>query len=225
MDSQSRKITMDASLRFRDILFIVVLLSLSWVSQVYPAYALTATIRPDGDSDWQGGNGWNVQGVTNRWQAVDEISSDDITHVYTNDKNKFQLFLLQDLITSGGVHSVKVFVRVKQTTVTDDFEIVIRIASTNNYFGDAISTTTSYSVYSHEWTTNPGTGSSWTWAEVDSLEAGIRSNKAGVVGQTSYGEIGLSQLWVEVTYTPQDSSKAPEEDPAEPWRIQNQKTY
>ena len=191
-----------------------------------PAYALTATIRPEGDSDWQGGNDWNVQGVTNRWEAVDEVSpDDDISQVHANDKNKFQLFLLQDPIVSGSVHSVKVFARVKQATVTADFNILIRIASTKNYFSDTISTTASYSVYTHEWTTHPGTGSSWTWAELDSLQAGVRSNKAGIVGQTSYGEIRLTQLWIEVTYTPQDSSNAPGKDPPEPWQIENEKTY
>lgn len=218
---------MDAPSRFRDILLIVILLSFSGVSQVHPAYALTATIRPDGDSDWQNGNEWNVQGVTNRWEAVNEVSSDDdASHVYADDKNKVQLFLLQDPIALGSVDSVKVFVRVKQATVTDDFKIVIRIDSTNNYFSDAISTTTSYSPYTHEWTTNPGTGSSWTWAELDSLQTGVRSNKAGIVGETSYGEIRLTQLWVEVTYTLQDSSKAEEEeDPPKPWQIENDKTY
>ena len=178
---------------------------------VQQAYGLsTVIIRPNGDSTFANGNDWSVSVASNRWEAVNEVSADyDTTYVYVSAYNKFQLFQLEDPTPtpSGNIDKIKVFATVKQEATTDSFRIVVRVDG-NNYMSTDISTTSSYTTYSNEWTTNPNTGSPWTWSDINSLEAGVRSNFAGTVGQdqgqgqTAYGEIRLTQLYVEVTYTP-----------------------
>jgi len=55
-----------------------------------------------------------------------------------------------------------------------------------------------YADYSEEWTTNPATGSAWTWDEIANLQIGpaLRSHYA-VVSKTVY----CTQVYVEVDYT------------------------
>jgi hypothetical protein len=55
---------------------------------------------------------------------------------------------------------------------------------------------TSFTDYSEQRTTNPNTGSAWTWDEVNALEIGSR---ASTVGPSEY--IQVSEFWIVVNYT------------------------
>jgi hypothetical protein len=58
--------------------------------------------------------------------------------------------------------------------------------------------------YSHDWTTNPGTGNAWTWSEIDALIAGcvlaaVGSNTGGKIA--SYTASYDYQFCIEITYS------------------------
>ena len=54
---------------------------------------------------------------------------------------------------------------------------------------------TTYVSISHEWATNPDTEVAWTWADIDNLQIGGRLYK-------QYAEYRITQIYVEVDYTP-----------------------
>jgi len=62
------------------------------------------------------------------------------------------------------------------------------------YYGVETALTTTYTEYTSEWSTSPATGLAWTWAEIDALEAGVRSKVSGLWT----GEIRVTQLYVKV---------------------------
>jgi RHS repeat-associated protein len=61
---------------------------------------------------------------------------------------------------------------------------------------------TSYIDGSYRWTVNPNTGSAWTWAELDSLQAGISLHKG------TSGEARCTQVYIKVNYSPDSTPPA-----------------
>jgi hypothetical protein len=55
--------------------------------------------------------------------------------------------------------------------------------------------TTSYIDYTTVFTTNPNTNAAWTWSEINALQVGVMLYR-------TYGEARVTQVYVEVTYTP-----------------------
>ncbi|MFH1133543.1 MAG: hypothetical protein V1735_03570 [Nanoarchaeota archaeon] len=78
-----------------------------------------------------------------------------------------------------------------------NFQPLIRSGGTN-YLGSLKSLTSSYAYYSETYTTNPATGSAWTIAQVDALEAGMKSYSSSYGGR-------IAQVYAVVDYSHPDS--------------------
>ncbi|MFC1903267.1 hypothetical protein ACFLW9_00050 [Chloroflexota bacterium] len=76
---------------------------------------------------------------------------------------------------------------------------VIKTNSTVDTGSEESTTSYSFVTQSHQWTNNPGTGSPWTWAEIDALQIGIEL-KTDSATDTAV----CTQVYVEVNYTETD---------------------
>jgi predicted CxxxxCH...CXXCH cytochrome family protein len=171
----------------------------------------TLIIRPNADGTL---NDWSIGGTSppaNRWEAVDETTqNDDTDYVYATSQNLDQFFNLQDHTTeTGTIDNVTVYIYAKQTTGNEYLQVCIW---DNTYCQNTPTISTSYTLYSYSWTTDPSDSLAWTWSDIDALEAGVRSKNSGGWG----GEIRVTQLYVEISYTPAAADNPPT------WRNQMQ---
>jgi hypothetical protein len=76
---------------------------------------------------------------------------------------------------------------------------IVNRTHNSNYYDNGTPTTMpsggAWQNYSKVWTTNPNTGSAWTWTEIDSLQIGIRLYDDGS------GQPECTQVYAEVNYT------------------------
>lgn len=156
----------------------------------------TLTIRPNAAGD---STGWTANGDTANYLCVDEASSDeDTTYVSCTLQNKEDLYNLEAHTTqTEAISNVRVYTRAKLAAAGDD-QITIEVKTGGTvYSGTTVSLTTTYADYYSDWATNPQTGSAWTWAQIDALQAGFSSVK---VGSAFPGE-RATQLYVVATYS------------------------
>jgi len=147
------------------------------------------TLRPDGDGSYD--NLWN-SGCSNNWECVDEVTNDgNSSYVYRTSSSYFNdVYNLEDHSTgTGTIDSVIVYMSCRQTNPSG--RVLTRIRTNgSNYNGSSVNPGGSYSDYSTVYTSNPSTSSSWTWTEIDNLQAGVRLRRTR-----------CTQVWVEVHYT------------------------
>jgi hypothetical protein len=111
------------------------------------------------------------------------------------------LYELSDLSLTGNITSVTVWMEDNRqggvSALQPSARTVIRTHG-NNYFGTAVNLTTSFADYSTTYLTNPSTGSNWTWAEINALQAGVslRSADSGADRDSR-----CTAVWVVVNYT------------------------
>lgn len=114
----------------------------------------------------------------------------------TGDRDTFNL---PDIPSVDSISSVTVYVNAMKSADANPspkIKIMIRTYGTD-YYSDDISLSTSYTLYSYNWATNPTTGLSWTADEVNALEAGVRHSTETSL---TYGVFRVAQVYVEVTY-------------------------
>ncbi|MEK6589144.1 MAG: PilC/PilY family type IV pilus protein, partial [Nitrospinota bacterium] len=151
--------------------------------------------------------GWTVfPAASNAWADVDEASSDgDVTYIQNN--NTTSPVLLDYNYTQlkpAGTITVTVKVRAKKTASgsTRSIQGVLRIGGVN-YESNTSSLSTSYSLYSFTWTTNPATGAAWDWNDIKS--AGIGSLQSfGVQAAANYAASPfprVTQVYLDVSVT------------------------
>ena len=159
------------------------------------------TLRPSGDVTVTLDILGSTPALTN-WESVDEATSDvDITYVwgdtsaYTGDL--YTLGDVSSLSGKGPINSVTVYVRCRTDLTKSGIgaRTWIRTNSVDDY-GSDISLTSTYSLSSTQYLTNPQTTITWTWAEVNALEAGVQVQK--VLGDG----VNCTQVYVVVDYTP-----------------------
>ena len=85
---------------------------------------------------------------------------------------------------------------VARTTGAETTVIMMLVIGGTVYEGDSHSLSTTYTDYTSEWSTNPATGSAWTWPEIDALEAGVKTRVTGPGWKG--GELRVTQLYVKV---------------------------
>jgi len=163
----------------------------------------TETLRPDGLGDETGLRIDGTPAAATNWESVDEETPDeDSTYVYHDGTDYLRdLYNIVDhSLGSGKINSVTVHARCnsRKTPEQASLKIVLKSGTTTEESVEK-TLTKDYSNYSNTWTTNPDTGSAFTWGEVDSLQVGVslREDKAGT-GDYSR----CTQVWVDVDYTP-----------------------
>ena len=137
------------------------------------------------------------------WDKVDDTGTSDSDETYVFEGSggdgtlKRDLYALTNHSVGGGdISKVKVYVKARNTDA-EPASGSISIKTNSVVYDSAIDIVgDTYSLYSKEWTTNPSTSSSWTWDEIDALEAGVR-----LVGREEYFDSRCTQLYVEVSYS------------------------
>ena len=160
---------------------------------------LTLTLRPNANGDSQ----LSRNTGSNNYQAVDEDPSDDATtYVYDNsggDGYARDYYGFTDHTTeTGTINSVTVYIDCRQllsggSTSQSHARTVLRYNNNNNY-GTDINLGSIWTVYQTVYTTRPG-GGSWTWADIDALQAGVSLDSADLFG-TSQSQAQATQVYV-----------------------------
>jgi len=130
----------------------------------------TETLRPSGAGD----RTELTPSAGANWQCVDEASPDeDGSYVYTG-SGDYDLYALSNHALTGVVTSVTVYARGKLTGDSGStFKTVMKTGG-NVYYGSVYSLSSSWTTRpSPTYTDNPSTGTTWTWDEVDALQAGV----------------------------------------------------
>jgi len=149
-------------------------------------------LRPVRDGSYK-----NWTGTYKDW---DEVTADgDATFVSAAET---------DLTQSSALGSTKVdfawdkikkvrLVFVARQTVGDEQIVPLILVENAVFNGSAVAppATETYEVFSYDWEKNPSTGSAWSWADMDTIDAGVRSVQNG---PTFDGQIRVTQLFVEV---------------------------
>jgi len=151
-------------------------------------------LRPDGAGSI---TNLTASGCGSNYQCVDEnLSDDDATYVErASNSYRTDVYSLANTgVGSGTIDSVVVHCRTRKTKNNGNVQPTLYVSSTE-YNGTARSLTTSYVDYSQVWSTNPNTGSAWTWTEINNLQAGVRMR-----GQNNSFPAYCTQVWVEVFY-------------------------
>lgn len=161
------------------------------------------TLRPSGRGDITGLTDTPSPG--NNWEKVDESSPDaDSTYVWFKSalpsvtSDGFDLYALPDQTASGEIYSVKVYVRGKKASPLVSVGNIYTLikTNTNTFFGSSNALSTSYSTVSTTYTTNPQTGSAWTWDEINALQVGVKLE----TDSTDTEAVRCTQVYVEVSH-------------------------
>lgn len=162
-----------------------------FVTNSTPSTWTTVTIRPDADGTF---TAW-----TGTYTDVNETEEDgDTTYVSANATGLSESYQLQNHTTETEmISNVKVIIYARQTSGNEQIYITLVINGTE-HLGALITPKTQpvYKEYTSDWATNPATNTTWTWSDIDTLEAGIRS----LANAAWEGEERVTQLYVEVTY-------------------------
>lgn len=129
------------------------------------------------------------------WQCVSDSS--DSTHVNTTSTTSvYDTYAMENHTTQvGTISSVTVYFRASETSRSSGFATPrLRLGTTNRDGTEQnLDSTTDYS----QTITRPG-GGSWSWSDIDSLEAGIGLRNADGSPDKAY----CYKLYIIVTYTP-----------------------
>jgi hypothetical protein len=161
--------------------------------------AATMTIRPNAQGYYSAWTNTGCSSGTSEWQCVDENPANTTDNLYTSQKTVSESFAFQDTgLSNVIINSVTVyFYGIRYSSTRYMFQPLVRSSSTD-YLGSVKSLTASYAYYSQVYTTNPATGAAWTVAQVDALEAGMKSYTATYGGR-------IAQVYAVVDYSFPDS--------------------
>ncbi|GAJ09213.1 unnamed protein product, partial [marine sediment metagenome] len=137
------------------------------------------------------------------WQNVAEaIPDEDATYNYQpagGAANIFDLYNLSAPSGSGTINHVTLYRRCKTLGRLGEAEHRWWLKTHGKIYKSGLLAYISadYTTYSNQFITNPHTGLPWTWAEVNALQVG-----ASLPGSSLSGESRLTQVYVEIDYTP-----------------------
>ena len=171
------------------------------------------TLRPNAAGDECNIRNQTGAACPDHYQNVDEAVSDGHTTKVVEWQSPYttwyrDLYNIEDSgAGTGDINKVTVYARCVHMGGTPNqasLKIAIKTGGTA-FEGSEETLTGSWVNYSKEWATNPDTGLAWTWAEINSLQAGLAMrniNTADGAGSSS----NCTQVWVEVDYNPAKSS-------------------
>jgi len=152
------------------------------------------------------------QFASSGWEAVQSYS--DSSYIYTElTATRESLFAFDNHTTeTGTINSVTVLAWVRGWGLGYNSKLAVGLKTGGTEYWDTLlSYGTSYQLISKTWYTNPATGSAWSWAEIDALQAGVQSENRGYCKQVYVNvdysqrdttEIDVTQCYAEVAYTP-----------------------
>ncbi len=163
----------------------------------------TVTIYPGSAGDL---TEWATQypASGSHWEKVKEtVKDDDTTYLQTTDSSAYKtdIFKLTAFAAVGGkINSITVH-NWQRVTVSPEWVYYYTTIKTGGslYYSPLVSSATAPATYtdtSYTWSTNPHTGVAWTWADIATLQIGLKL-KAG-----SGGTHRWTQCYVVVDYTP-----------------------
>jgi len=157
------------------------------------------TLRPNAVGDEE--NLIDYPAAGDNYEEVDEATPDeDGGYVFQTTGTVFirDLYNIQDhSIGAETINHVTVYARCRcYNSPNGDETVKIAIKSGATVAeGNEESLTSSWTNYSKQWTTDPNTGSAWTWSAIDALQAGVAL-------RPQFSNSGMcTQLYVEVDYT------------------------
>lgn len=156
--------------------------------------AATVTIRPNAQGVY---SAWGNVGCSSssEWQCVDENPANTSDYVNTTIASTFESFNFSDtgLASNETINNLTLYYYAQRVSSTRyRTNPLIRIGGTN-YIGTLMSFTASWAYYPRVYTKNPATGTWWTTADVDALEAGMRSYTSTPGGR-------VAQVYADVKY-------------------------
>ena len=98
--------------------------------------------------------------------------------------------------TSCTITSVTVFFEARRMDTLASGGAILRTHGTL-YWPAPEALANSFTIYSYQWTTNPNTGSNWTWTEVVNMEIGVRLKRDPPGGDNPR----CARVWAEVQYS------------------------
>jgi len=181
----------------------------------------TETLRPSAAGDecnWEAETG---DACPNHYLNVDEETKDDGTTMNKTSSTNYELdlFNIEDHSTgSGTINHVTVYAWCYANASPDQASLKIAIkagtgagAPDTVAYGSEETMTTSWALYSKQWTENPKTEAAFTWDEIDALQIGAAGRES--VNATTYRTYCTQQYVVvdytaAVTYQPRPSGMA-----------------
>jgi len=121
------------------------------------------------------------------------LKTPDPSYADYSDVDVSSLLNTRDKINNAKMAIEKVTVGTPDTIYIDYACIRLTGVTTPSSYGGTTGLTPSYRTYHSDWSTNPLTGSAWTWSDIDALQAGVRAIQAG---STWSGVLRVTQLYV-----------------------------
>ena len=157
----------------------------------------TLTLRPTGAGAV---TELDHSGCSENWQCVAEETPDDgSSQVYRLGSFRTDLYEIEDApLDVCSITAVRVTCRGHKTTLflAGTLRAVIHTNGAE-YEGSDHTLGNAWEDYVEQWNVNPGTGSSWTWEEINDLQAGVSLDSDSPIFAA-----GCTQVWVEVDYEP-----------------------
>ncbi len=135
------------------------------------------------------------------WDKVDETTSDGDSTYIANSLGSWREDLYNipdhsDQTVGGVINYVEVYTVYRATANTTQNNGYVHIKTNDvEYNGTEEATTTSYAIYSYQWTTNPQSAGAWTWSEIDTLQIGV-----GLIRPVAGQDTRSTQVYTEVSY-------------------------
>ncbi|MCH8027528.1 MAG: prepilin-type N-terminal cleavage/methylation domain-containing protein [candidate division Zixibacteria bacterium] len=151
-------------------------------------------LRPNGSGSI---TSLSTAGCGSNWQCISEVTSDEDATRLERASNSYatDVYAMEDIpFTDCDILRVTVSYRARKEKNTGAAMPVIYVAGVE-YQGTESSLTNSYSNYSYQWNSNPGSGSAWTWSDIVNLEAGL-----ALKGQNASFPAYVTQVWLEIEY-------------------------
>ncbi len=168
--------------------------------------AQTITLRPNGVGSETSIPNCSPSGSAH-WQCVDEVSQDGTSsYIYypgSSATTKRDLYSLSDPAVSGTISNLTHY-HVGRNNNSYSQAAIYTYGS--NYNGPAVGSGIGWTLFSYSWVNNPFTLNTWTWDEIDSLEAGVNINCGNKINSPDWADV--TQVYVTVTYYPYKSSGA-----------------
>jgi len=159
----------------------------------------TATLRPNGVGDL---TQLHYNSPDNDYTAVDEADphDGDATYLYENGYSEhIDLYHFPSLHAGVGVVSGIELFHVARKSATGSAETRVLFKTNGTiYQSGLIYPTSSYTLYSVEWLTNPDTSNAWTIAEINALQGGLMGR---AINSTPNSLPYITQFYIVVTYT------------------------